>query len=110
MADWAALILRVGEEQGYWPKREIVSTADRFRPGASDVIALRVGYEKLNRETGWEPQVSWEDGVARTFEIVARCASDQVVDKSSSTGFFTKSGSPSFALRAANDRRIASKT
>jgi dTDP-glucose 4,6-dehydratase len=67
MADWAGLILRVGEEQGYWPKREIVSTADRFRPGASDVLALRVGYDKLNLETGWEPQVSWEDGVARTI-------------------------------------------
>jgi dTDP-glucose 4,6-dehydratase len=30
-------------------------------------MALRVGYEKLNRETGWEPNVSWEDGVARTI-------------------------------------------
>ncbi len=67
MADWAAMILRVGEEQGHWPQREIVSTPDRFRPGASDVLALRVGYEKLNRETGWEPRVSWEEGVARTI-------------------------------------------
>jgi dTDP-glucose 4,6-dehydratase len=67
IADWAALILRVGEEQGYWRQREIVSTADRFRPGASDVLALRVGYEKLHRETGWEPRVSWEDGIARTI-------------------------------------------
>jgi dTDP-glucose 4,6-dehydratase len=67
MADWAALILRGGEEQGYWPQREIVSTPERFRPGASDVIALRVGYEKLNRETGWEPQVSWEEGISRTI-------------------------------------------
>ena len=48
MADWAALILRVGEEDGYWPAgREIVTTAARFRPGASEVMALRVGYEKL---------------------------------------------------------------
>src|ERR671937_507260 len=67
MADWAALILRVGEEQGYWAKREIVSTPDRFRPGASDVLALRVGYEKLNRETGWTPLLTWEDGILRTI-------------------------------------------
>jgi dTDP-glucose 4,6-dehydratase len=67
MRDWADLILRVGREQGYWEAREIVTTPDRFRPGASEVMALRVGYEKLNRETGWEPNVSWEDGVARTI-------------------------------------------
>src|SRR6266571_126616 len=67
MRDWAELILRVGREQGYWEAREIVSTAERFRPGASEVMSLRVGYEKLNRETGWEPHVSWEEGVARTI-------------------------------------------
>jgi dTDP-glucose 4,6-dehydratase len=67
MRDWADMILRVGREQGYWDAREVVSTADRFRPGASEVMALRVGYEKLNRETGWEPHVSWEDGVAQTI-------------------------------------------
>jgi dTDP-glucose 4,6-dehydratase len=67
MGEWAELILRVGREQGHWDAREIVSTAERFRPGASEVMALRVGYEKLNRETNWEPHVSWEDGVARTI-------------------------------------------
>ena len=68
MRDWAELILRVGEEQGYWPAgRELVSTPARYRPGASEVISLRVGYEKLERETGWEPRVSWEEGVARTI-------------------------------------------
>jgi dTDP-glucose 4,6-dehydratase len=68
MREWAELILRIGREQGYWDaSREIVSTAERYRPGASEVMALRVGYEKLNRETGWEPRVSWEDGVAKTI-------------------------------------------
>jgi dTDP-glucose 4,6-dehydratase len=71
MADWAALILRIGEERGHWPKREIVTNADRFRPGASDVMALRVGYDKLNRETGWVPHVTWEEGVARTIDWYA---------------------------------------
>jgi dTDP-glucose 4,6-dehydratase len=68
MRDWADLILRMGEEEGYWPAgREIVSTPERFRPGATDVLALRVGYEKLHRETGWDPLVSWEEGIARTI-------------------------------------------
>jgi dTDP-glucose 4,6-dehydratase len=67
MRDWADMILRVGREGGYWEARELVSTAERYRPGASEVMALRVGYEKLNRETGWEPRVTWEDGVARTI-------------------------------------------
>src|SRR5215475_11180353 len=68
MDEWAKLILRVGREQGYWPAgREIVTTSARYRPGASEVMALRVGFEKLNRETGWEPRVSWEEGIRRTI-------------------------------------------
>jgi dTDP-glucose 4,6-dehydratase len=72
MADWASMILRLGEEAGYWPAgRQTVSTPARFRPGASEVMALRVGYEKLKRETGWEPKVSWEEGIARTIDWYA---------------------------------------
>jgi dTDP-glucose 4,6-dehydratase len=67
MRDWAELILRVGREEGYWEAREIASMPERYRPGASEVMALRVGYEKLHRETGWEPRVSWEEGIARTI-------------------------------------------
>jgi dTDP-glucose 4,6-dehydratase len=68
MDAWAKLILRVGEEAGYWPAgREVVSTPARFRPGASEVMALRVGYEKLHVETGWQPRVTWEEGIARTI-------------------------------------------
>jgi dTDP-glucose 4,6-dehydratase len=67
MKDWADLILRVGREQGHWAEREIVSTPERYRPGSSEVLALRVGYDKLHRETGWEPLVSWEEGIAKTI-------------------------------------------
>jgi dTDP-glucose 4,6-dehydratase len=72
MADWADLILRTGAEQGFWPDdRHIVIDEGRLRPGVTDVMALRVGYEKLNRETGWEPRVSWEEGVLRTIQWYA---------------------------------------
>ncbi len=30
-------------------------------------MALRVGYEKLQSETGWKPNVSWEEGIRRTI-------------------------------------------
>src|ERR687885_608305 len=39
MRDWADLILRVGEEEGHWGEREIVTTDLRKRPGASEVMA-----------------------------------------------------------------------
>jgi dTDP-glucose 4,6-dehydratase len=72
MRDWVDLILRVGEEHGFWPgDREVVSTHARYRPGASEVMALRVGHEKLTRETGWIPKVSWEEGVLRTIRWYA---------------------------------------
>jgi dTDP-glucose 4,6-dehydratase len=72
MGDWVALILRVGEENGFWPSgREVVTTPARYRPGASEVMALRVGHEKLTRETGWLPKVSWEEGVLHTIRWYA---------------------------------------
>ncbi|MBA3348566.1 MAG: GDP-mannose 4,6-dehydratase [Actinobacteria bacterium] len=72
MADWVDLILRVGHEHGYWADdREVTTTPARLRPGATDVMALRVGYEKLHGETGWKPLVSWEEGVLRTIRWYA---------------------------------------
>jgi dTDP-glucose 4,6-dehydratase len=67
MKEWAEMILKIGRDQGYWGEHEIVTTPLRVRPGASEVLALRVGYEKLNRETGWEPHMSWEEGIAKTI-------------------------------------------
>jgi dTDP-glucose 4,6-dehydratase len=72
MQDWVELILRVGEENGFWPgDRQIVTSASRVRPGSSEVLALRVGHEKLTRETGWQPRVSWEEGVLQTIRWYA---------------------------------------
>ena len=73
MQDWVELIIRIGEENGFWPAgRTVTTTPKRYRPGASDVMALRVGHDKLTRETGWMPQVSWEDGVLRDDPLVRR--------------------------------------
>jgi dTDP-glucose 4,6-dehydratase len=72
MRDWSDTILRLGHEYGFWPDdRHVVVDESRLRPGATDVMALRVGYEKLNSETGWHPRVSWEDGVLRTIRWYA---------------------------------------
>ena len=72
MQDWVELIIRIGEENGFWPAgRTVTTTPKRYRPGASDVMALRVGHDKLTRETGWQPQVSWEDGVLQTIRWYA---------------------------------------
>jgi dTDP-glucose 4,6-dehydratase len=72
MRDWCDLIIRVGQEQGFWgDDRHVVINEGRLRPGATDVMALRVGYEKLNRETGWAPRMSWEEGVLQTIRWYA---------------------------------------
>ena len=72
MRDWVDLIVRVGEAEGFWPgDREIVSAPSRHRPGSSEVMALRVGHEKLTSQTGWQPRVSWEEGVLHTIRWYA---------------------------------------
>jgi dTDP-glucose 4,6-dehydratase len=72
MRDWSDLILRTGEEHGFWGgDRHVVINEKRMRPGATDVMALRVGYEKLNAETGWAPKITWEEGVLRTIQWYA---------------------------------------
>src|SRR5262245_52329660 len=41
MQEWADLIIRLGNEQGYWSEREIVTTPGRMRPGASEATSAR---------------------------------------------------------------------
>ena len=65
--DWAELILEIGEREGHWAKRELVSRPERFRPGSSDVMALRVNHDRLTGESGWRPTVSREEGLRRTI-------------------------------------------
>jgi dTDP-glucose 4,6-dehydratase len=72
MQAWCDLILKVGEEAGFWgDDRHVVLDQKRLRPGVTDVMALRVGYDKLAAETGWRPRVSWEEGVFRTIKWYA---------------------------------------
>ena len=68
MEEWVEMILQVGSENGHWDQPEVVQDPNRYRPGNSDVEELLVGYEKLNQETGWEPQVSWQEGIRQTIE------------------------------------------
>lgn len=69
ISDWANLIINVGEREGYWRPRQkhVVSTRTRFRPGKSDVLRLRVGYDKLHKLTGWVPRTTWEEGLKKTI-------------------------------------------
>jgi dTDP-glucose 4,6-dehydratase len=72
MRDWTDLILKTGEANGFWGSdRRVAINEKRLRPGVTDVMALKVGYDKLNAETGWTPKVSWEEGVLRTIQWYA---------------------------------------
>jgi nucleoside-diphosphate-sugar epimerase len=44
-----------------------MSVPERYRPGASDVMALRADLRSFSAETGWSPLVSWEEGIRRTI-------------------------------------------
>ncbi len=49
---------------------EIVTDEDRLRPSGSEVERLLCDHTLATRDSGWTPQVSLEDGLARTAEWV----------------------------------------
>ncbi len=68
MREWVQKILAIGAREGYWSEDvDIVQREERYRPGDTDVEELRVGYSKINDLTGWEPTVSWDEGIQRTI-------------------------------------------
>ncbi len=67
MLDWYNMIIRIGQEGGYWGEKELkADIGRRGRLGRSEVEELRVDYSKLNKLTSWTPQYSWEEGLRET--------------------------------------------
>jgi dTDP-glucose 4,6-dehydratase len=71
--DWYTLIVRTGEELGYWGKKKLeADTEGRARLGKSEVEELRVDFSKFNKLTGWSPEFSREEGVRETINWYAQ--------------------------------------
>ena len=47
---------------------EWVTDPQRLRPGKSEVFRLLGSNEKIRRLTGWQPEVTLEEGLRRTIE------------------------------------------
>lgn len=73
IGDWYNLIIKIGQGEGFWNKKKLITQGigKRGRLGKSEVYELRVKSTKLNRLTGWEPTVSWEDGLRKTIRWFA---------------------------------------
>lgn len=66
--NWVKKVLKIGREEGYWDKREVVQKDERFRPGDSEVQELKADYSKLNNLSGWSPETSKRVGIERTIK------------------------------------------
>lgn len=73
IGDWIHLILQIGQDNGFWPEREVVIRPERLRPGRTDEADLLADAAKLRDLTGWRPMVGWEEGILNTIEW---CASE----------------------------------
>lgn len=73
IGDWYKLIMRIGQQKGYWGKKKLVTQViGRGRLGQSEVQELRVDYGKLNKLTGWKPIYSWEEGLTQMIDWYAK--------------------------------------
>lgn len=70
IGDWYKMIVKVGQEEGYWGKKKLMAKekGERGRLGKSEVNELRVDYAKLHKLTGWKPRFSWEEGLNKTIK------------------------------------------
>lgn len=51
---------------------KIVVDELRIRPGQSEVEALKADYTRLKNATGWQPQVSYEEGLKTTIDWIEK--------------------------------------
>ena len=51
---------------------KIVVDESRIRPGRSEVGALKADYTRLKNATGWQPQVSYEEGLKITIDWIEK--------------------------------------
>ncbi|MBN1688252.1 MAG: GDP-mannose 4,6-dehydratase [Candidatus Omnitrophica bacterium] len=66
--EWYNMIIEIGREEGLWKEKELkINQENRSRLGNSEVMELRVGYDKINKLTGWKPEFSWRDGLRETI-------------------------------------------
>jgi nucleoside-diphosphate-sugar epimerase len=49
-------------------KKQIISDERKSRPSKSEVFELIADYSKFNKATGWEPKITFEQGISRTIE------------------------------------------
>ncbi len=72
IGDWAKLILKVGEEEGFWKGVKVKQDKTRYRPGKTDLMHLGVDYTKMKKETGWKPKYDREYGIKETIRYYAQ--------------------------------------
>ena len=68
---WVERIVKTGEERGYWNGVTVEFSAQRERPGASEIRRLGVDSSAFTAATGWRPLIGRDDGIAATIDYFA---------------------------------------